>query len=171
MLQKNDIRERLAKYAAPRRHAVNTAATQAGPGRCWSNCPRTAYPGANSTSGCCTLRPVHPGDRFGNRLRGGQPRTGAAQLKRLVAVADVADRVSLVPIDGRVGVGESKLAAQQLDITRVAGQEQPPWSCAVQSRVLLECTGRVLLRLDGNRVHEDITAHAGNEQLLNLYEV
>src|SRR5262249_47928438 len=64
----------------------------------WGCIPRTHVisPGegerrVRSPSRFVVLRPVHPGDRLGDRLWARQPRTRGPQLERLVAIADVAD--------------------------------------------------------------------------------
>src|SRR5260221_1081098 len=76
-----------------------------------------------------------------------------------------------IAVDERVGVDEAELAAQRLDVGAFAREECPAWLHAKGLGVALEDRGRIELRLQRNRVHEDVAADPLAEEPLHFDEV
>ncbi|MDT4865739.1 hypothetical protein FQZ97_1005610 [compost metagenome] len=76
-----------------------------------------------------------------------------------------------VGVHYRVRVEEAELAAQLVEVVRVAGEEQPARSHMVGFGVFAEDFRRIQLRLQGDGVHEDLTPGTLAQQLLGAAQV
>src|SRR6267378_669481 len=117
------------------------------------------------------LRPVGEQDAFADPGRLRQARHGSPEHERLVAVAQVPGVEVLVLVHFLVGPREPQAAAQPLDIVRVPGEKLPARPDPERLGVRVQDLGRVLLRIERDRIHEKIAPDAVGEQLLHLHEI
>src|SRR5262249_36637756 len=101
----------------------------------------------------------------------GQGWNRAPAHQRLVAVSEVPDMVVSVRVPGRVSPREAKFATEQLDIFRLSGQEEPSRPYPVRFDVVLQHLGRVVLRVQRDAVHEQISPNTLAEHFLHAHEV
>src|SRR5205823_14977034 len=113
------------------------------------------------------VRTIDEQDAFRDPARVGDAGNRTPQHKRLVAVAQVAGVVVLVRVAHRVRPAEAELAPQLLDVVRLPGQELPALAYAMRARKALQHPRRIALRVDRDRVHEQVTADALFEQVLH----
>src|SRR5207302_1322765 len=125
----------------------------------------------SSASGSLSFWPVHPGDGFCNPARVGRALARGPERKRLVAIAKHTAMARLVFGLFMVRVHEAEAAAQQLNIIGLTSQKKPTRTHMKLFRVGFERPGRVLLRLDSDRVEEDVAPKAVAEKLLHLHQI
>src|SRR5262249_5712253 len=89
----------------------------------------------------------HPLQRFRHKFGMGHPRTSRPIHQRLIAVANVADVLGFVFVNGRIRINEPDRPAQPLDVGRLGCQERPSRPGAELVAVLPDHLHVVLFRL------------------------
>jgi len=79
--------------------------------------------------------------------------------------------VVLVRVSDRVGPREAECPTEQLDVFSLPGEKQPSRPHAVGGGICLQSFGRVMLRIQRDRVHDDIPPDAVSKQFLHAHEV
>src|SRR5262245_31088634 len=92
-------------------------------------------------------------------------------LVGVVADADGAGMGRLVAVDDRIRIVEAEPVADEPEVGRLSGEEEPARLHAVHRRVDLEVLRAVLLGLQRDRVHEHIPPYARAEELLHADQV
>src|SRR6266850_3514997 len=106
------------------------------------------------------LRPVGEEDAFTHPLGLRHARDRPPKHERLVAVAEVAGMEVLVPVHFLVGPRKTKAATEQLDVLGLPGEEFPARAHPESLDVGVQHLGRVALRVDADRIHEQIPPDA-----------
>ncbi|MNC73776.1 hypothetical protein D3C75_1250330 [compost metagenome] len=79
--------------------------------------------------------------------------------------------VRFIGVDQWVDIVEAEAKEQFLDVVGLTGQEQPARPDVMPLDVFLQDLRRVQLGLQGDRIHEDVAAHALAQHLLHEPQV
>src|SRR5882672_9260178 len=115
------------------------------------------------------LRPVGEEDAFTHPLGLRHARDRPPKHERLVAVAEVAGMEVLVPVHFLVGPRKTKAATEQLNVLGLPGKEFPARAHPESLDVGVQHLGRVALRVDADRIHEQIPPDAIAKHLLHTH--
>jgi hypothetical protein len=113
----------------------------------------------------------HPSEGFDYPGCVSHARTGGPKNERFVAVANVADMLGLVFVDGGFGISEPDALADLLDVRRFACEEGPTRSGVPTFPVVPDYIHGIFLRLQCDRVHKELPADLVTEQLLDFRQV
>src|SRR5882762_6330004 len=117
------------------------------------------------------LRPVGEQDAFAHPLGLRHARDSSPKHERLVSVAKGAGVKVLVPVHFLVGPRETQPTPEELDVLRLSGEELPALARPESLDVAAQHLGRIVLRVERDRIHGQIPPDTIAKHLLNAHEV
>src|SRR5262245_45894593 len=106
------------------------------------------------------------------RIHGADRHDEAAYIAEYIVPLPLAGRIiaehDLVAVIAQYFAALAELVIDRPDVLRLSGHEGPSGAGAERPGILLEPLGRIVLRVDRHRNHEDVAAHEVAELLLDL---